>query len=160
VLTRFGTPAELNELMLHLRQQLQLDGGALDAVGATPDQPPAGWESEGAPDRSIMLRRTHGRLNPLRSEYRLAPGHVESGFGIAGRLRWRSLDTPDLAIETWTDSDGDPIYRLVVRHVGGRSEVAQGMDDPFELVQLGRWMARRIERPLELPRELRERFVA
>jgi len=159
VLTRFGTPADQHELMLELRRQLHLDGDLRDAVGATPDQPPLGWVSEVAPDGSVVLRRARGPLNPLRHEYRLAPGRLETCLGI-GDPPWHSFDNPDLAIESFNDSDGDTIYRLVVRHVGGKSEVAQMIDDPYALVQLGRWMSRRIERPLELPRELRERFAA
>ena len=159
VLTRFGTAADQAELLQEMRRELHLDESASDPIGTTPDQPPAGWET--APELGgIVLRRQHGRLNPLRQEYRLGPGRIEESRGLGRHLRVASCENPDLAIEHSKDNDGDDVYRLVIRHVAGRSEVAQATDDPFPLVQLGRWMARRIERPLAVPRELDDRFAA
>ena len=66
----------------------------------------------------------------------------------------RSFKSARLEVVTWADSDNDTHYTLNVIDAHGTRQIATEMNDEFETVDLGRWLAARTGFPLTLPRGL------
>lgn len=88
------------------------------------------------------------------SEIRVRPGSVAFVRRVL-RHEWsREITVGVIRITHDRDSDGDSRYTLLIHGDGRRKMVASALHDPAELLALGRWLEARIQRPLELDREV------
>jgi hypothetical protein len=69
---------------------------------------------------------------------------------LASRVRPASIQ-----LEHSVDGDGDDWYKLVLRGSSGAKTLAHRLKDPGELEPLGRWVAARLGRDLEMGSGLR-----
>jgi len=81
---------------------------------------------------------------------RLRPSHVQVVRWFGSRRWIREYAAAFIRLEHSTDSDGDDWYKLVLRGSAGAKTVASALHDPFELELLGRWIAARLGRELEI----------
>ena len=59
-------------------------------------------------------------------------------------------DHAQFAIESTTDSDGDDLYRLILRSARGERTIQSAVNDDGEIVQCARWLAARTGFELQL----------
>lgn len=81
---------------------------------------------------------------------RLKPSHAEFLRWFGSRRWLRRYASASIRLEHSTDSDGDDWYKLVLRGSAGARTIASALHDPYDLERLGRWMAARLGRELEL----------
>ena len=91
---------------------------------------------------------------------RLAPGRAEIHRWFGSKKWVQALVPVQLELVRTIDSDNDERYALVIEGADGRKSVARAIDDPFELLQLARWMAAKLNCELRLPPELRTKSDA
>jgi hypothetical protein len=58
-------------------------------------------------------------------------------------------DHAQFAIERTTDSDGDDLYRLILRSARGERTIQSAINDDGEIVECARWLAARTGFALE-----------
>jgi len=81
---------------------------------------------------------------------RLRPSHVQVVRWFGSRRWIREYAAAFIRLEHSTDSDGDDWYKLVLRGSSGAKTLASALHDSFELEMLGRWIAARLGRELEI----------
>ena len=91
---------------------------------------------------------------------RSAPGRAEIHRWFGSKKWVQALVPVQLELVRTIDSDNDERYALVIEGADGRKSVARAIDDPFELLQLARWMAAKLNCELRLPPELRTKSDA
>jgi hypothetical protein len=102
-------------------------GGELAALGAT------------ALVVALALWVTFGR-----GEWIAAPGRLDVHLRFARwTLRRRTFEAATLQVEHYRDSDGDDRYTLVVLGGGRRRVLASALNNQYELLALGEWLAGR-----------------
>ena len=110
-------------------------GGELAGIGAT------------ALVVALALWITAGRR-----EWIVAPGRLQVQLRFARwTLRRQSFENGTLALEHYRDSDGDDRYTLVVRAGDRRRALASALNDSYELIALGEWLAARTRFTFEAP---------
>lgn len=81
------------------------------------------------------------------------PGRLEVRRFVLDRWRVRELPVSFLSLERGRDSDGDLQHRLIAH--GAKSMTLQSaLDDPGELLHLGRWLAARLGVRFDAPKDL------
>jgi hypothetical protein len=82
------------------------------------------------------------------------PGSVVFVRRIGPREWRREVHVGIIRLGFDRDRDGDIRYTLMIHGDGRRHTVASSPDDPTDLLILGRWLEARIQRPLELDRDI------
>ena len=148
ILTDLGTRPERETICQWLRGGLQLPLAGV--IRIDPDKAPPGWKMETAEDGSVRLRRRGAWLPWLRSEWLVRRGRVTHRRRIGPWSSERTYDHAQFAIEHTTDSDGDDLYRLILRAAGGTRTLQSAINDDGEIVDCGRWLAARTGFELQL----------
>ena len=146
LLTDLGTAPERETICRWLRGGLQLppDNEAIDTEKAPP-----GWKMQAAEDGGILLRRKSAWLPWLRGEWLVRPGFLKYRRQVGPWTAEYPYDHAQFAIETTTDSDGDDLYRLILRSARGERTIQSAINDDGEIVQCARWFAARTGFALE-----------
>lgn len=75
-----------------------------------------------------------------------------------GSRKWLTNYVPaTLELKHNVDSDGDDHYRLVLSGAAGAKSIGQAFHEPYELQQVGRWMAFKLGCELDLPAHMRRK---
>ena len=139
LLTELGTVPERETICRWLRGGLQLppDG----SMGPYAGQAPPGWSMEPTEDGSVRLRRRSAWIPWLRSEWLVRRGLVTHRRRLGPWLVVHVYDHGQFAVEHTTDSDGDDLYRLILRSARGERTIQSAINDDGEIVDFGRWLA-------------------
>lgn len=139
LLTELGTIAERETICRWLRGGLQLppDG----SMGPYAGQAPPGWTMQPTEDGSVRLHRKSAWLPWLRSEWLVGRGLVTHRRRLGPWLLVHAYDHAQFAVEHTTDSDGDDLYRLILRSARGERTIQSAINDDGELVDFARWLA-------------------
>jgi len=81
---------------------------------------------------------------------RLKPAHADVLRWFGSRRWLREYASASIRLEHSVDGDGDDWYKLVLRGSSGAKTLAHCLRDSHELEQLGRWIAARLGRELEM----------
>jgi hypothetical protein len=138
LLTELGTLPERETICRWLRGGLQLppDG----SMGPYAGQAPPGWTMQPMED-GVRLHRRFAWLPWLRGEWLVRRGLVRYRRRV-GPWTWEhAYDHAQFAIEHSTDSDGDDLYRLILRTPRGDRAIQSAINDDAELVDFARWLA-------------------
>ena len=148
LLTDLGTRSERETICHWLRGGLQppLDG----VIRIDTDKGPPGWRKQTAEDGGITLRRRAAWLPWLRSEWIVRRGLVTHRRRIGPWISEHTYDHAQFAIEHTTDSDGDDLYRLILRSARGDRTIQSEINDDGEIVDCARWFASRTGFELQL----------
>jgi hypothetical protein len=85
-----------------------------------------------------------------RREWVAAPGRLAVQLRFARwTLRRQTFEGATLHVDHYRDSDGDDRYKLVVRGGDRRRVLASALNDQYELLALGEWLAARTAFPFE-----------
>jgi hypothetical protein len=148
VLTELGTMPERETICQWLRGGLRLPSDRTVPIDTS--KAPPGWQIETGEDGGTRLRRKSARLPWLRSEWMVRRGLVTHRRRIGPWIGERTYDHAQLAIEHSTDSDGDDLYRLILRTPRGYRAIQSAINDEAELVDFARWLAARTGFELQL----------
>jgi hypothetical protein len=105
----------------------------------------------------LALGTLSGMCLTWRRILRLRARWIEVSTQVLWWRKRRVYEPPYLAIEISTDSDGDVWSRLVVSDARHRSTLASAMTDTSGPRHFGRWLAHRLDVPLEGPRGASDR---
>jgi hypothetical protein len=147
-LTDLGTPLERETICAWLRGVLQLPPDGVIRHDA--DKAPPGWKMQPTGDGSVGLRRRAAWLPWLRTEWIVRRGLLTHRRRIGPRVSEHSYDHAQFAIEHTTDSDGDDLYRLILRSARGDRTIQSAINDEGEIVECARWFASRTGFELQL----------
>ena len=148
LLTELGSIAERRAICDWLRSGLRLPADGFMAPYSA--VAPPGWKTQPTEDGSVMLRRRAAWLRWLRSEWVVRHGLVTHRRRIGPWSSEHTYDHAQFAIEHTTDSDGDDLYRLILRSARGDRTIQSAINDDGEIVDCARWFASRTGFELQL----------
>ena len=148
LLTDLGTAPERETICRWLRGGLQLPPEGEAPIDI--DKAPPGWRMQTAEDGSVLLRRKSAWLPWLRGEWLVRRGFLKYRRQVGPWASEYSYDHAQFAIESSTDSDGDDLYRLILRSARGERTIQSAINDDGEIVQCARWLAARTGFELQL----------